>query len=73
MITNHRPLDPLNGLDPQDLSMLLISDPEQLLGLIMELNHAPRYHNRLNAIALLGQLLELRRELEIDDAMRRAS
>ena len=73
MITNRRPLDPMNDLDPQDLSMLMAADPEQLIGLIMELNRAPRYHNRLNAIALLDQLLELRRELDAGDAMRRAS
>lgn len=73
MITNRRPLDPLNGLDPQDLSMLLAADPEQLLGLIMELNHAPRYHNRLNAIALHGELRELRRERAPENGMLRAS
>ena len=73
MITDRRPLDPLNELDPQDLSMLLTADPERLIGLIMELNRAPRYHNRLNAIALLEQLLEVRRELGTGDAIRRAS
>ena len=73
MITNRSSFDPLSDLDPQDLGMLLAADPEKLIGLIMELNRAPRYHNRLNAIALLDQLLELRRELDAGDSMRRAS
>ncbi|MEO8591116.1 MAG: hypothetical protein ABI432_17180 [Flavobacteriales bacterium] len=54
-------MDQLLTLDPQDLELLLDTEPERLLGRIMELNHAPRYHNSLNAIVLLSGLVELRR------------
>ncbi|HMC98033.1 MAG TPA: hypothetical protein VKG92_10275 [Flavobacteriales bacterium] len=53
-------MDQLLFLDPQDLQSLLATEPERLLGRIMELNRAPRYHNRLDAVALLSSLVEMR-------------
>jgi len=57
---NPSPMDQLLNLDPQDLELLLVTEPERLLGRIMELNRAPRYRNRLNAIVLLYRLVEMR-------------
>ncbi len=54
-------MDQLHILDPRDLRSLLAADPEDLLGLILRLNRAPRYHNSLNAIVLLSSLQERRR------------
>lgn len=56
--------DPAQLLDPADLELLLRTDPHQLLGRIMELNRGPRYHNHLEAFALMMRLAELRRERE---------
>lgn len=53
-------MDQLLNLDPQDLRSLLAAEPESLLGHIIRLNRAPRYHNSLNAIALLSRLNEMR-------------
>lgn len=52
-----RPLD----IDTQDLDGLLRTEPSLWLGRIMELNRQPRYHNRLNAVVLIGLLHELLR------------
>ena len=51
--------DRLDHMEPQDRDLLLASDPEMWLGKIIELNREPRYHNRLDAIALLCNLNEL--------------
>ncbi len=56
-------MDQLNILDPRDLRSLLAADPEILHGLILRLNRAPHYHNRLNAIVLLSSLQERRRPI----------
>lgn len=53
-------MDPLRTLDPQDLLSLLAADPAELLGRILRLNRAPRYHNTLNAVVLACRLLELK-------------
>lgn len=47
-------------IDPTDLHELLATKPESLLGRIIELNQRKRYHNSLDAIALLQRLLEWR-------------
>ncbi len=46
-------------LDPRDLELLKRTDARYLLGRIMRLNQ-DRYHNSLNAIVLMGRLLEMR-------------
>ncbi len=48
-------------LDPRDLAMLLSIPFEEVLGRIILLNRAPRYHNQLNAIELVVRLGELKR------------
>ncbi len=53
-------MDPLTTLEPRDLDQLLGSDPACIPGMIMRLNHAPRYHNHLDAIAITSRLLEMR-------------
>lgn len=56
-------MDRTFNLDPEDLRSLLAAEPERLLGLIIRLNRAPRYHNSLNAIVLLNNLEEMRRSV----------
>lgn len=58
------PKDRLLELDPADLELLLRTADGDLPGMIMRLNHEPRYHNRLNAIGLADELKSLRAELE---------
>ena len=48
-------------IDPKDLETLLATEPARWPGRIMELNRQPRYHNRLNAVVLIGLLQELLR------------
>lgn len=52
-------MDQLLTLEPRDLELLKRTDARQLLGSIIRLNQ-DRYHNSLNAIVLMGRLLELR-------------
>lgn len=47
-------------IDPLDLRELLATQPDKLLGRIVELNRRGRYHNSLDAIGLVAALLELR-------------
>lgn len=51
--------DRLELMEARDREVLLASDPSLWLGKIIELNREPRYHNRLDAIALLSNLNEL--------------
>lgn len=48
----------LMELDAQDLVYLLELPEAERLGHIIGLNRSPRYHNRLNAFALLERLME---------------
>ncbi|MCW5897734.1 MAG: hypothetical protein KIT10_00575 [Flavobacteriales bacterium] len=57
-------MDPLTLLDPRDLDRLLTTDAPRLPGTIMRLNHAPRYHNLLDAIAITCRVLELRKKID---------
>jgi hypothetical protein len=47
-------------LDANDLELLLKTEPDQLIGCILCMNRAPRYHNALDAILLTASLLEVR-------------
>jgi len=53
-------MDQILILEPSDFDMLMATEPPFLLGRILELNRAPRYHNALNAIVLASHLVELR-------------
>jgi hypothetical protein len=56
VIDQNEPL--LMELDPRDLVYLLELAETERLGHIISLNRTPRYHNRLNAFALLERLME---------------
>ncbi len=56
VIDQNEPL--LMELDAQDLVYLLELPGAERLGHIISLNRSPRYHNRLNAFALLERLME---------------
>ena len=49
----------LMELGSQDLLVLLELHPSERLGHIIELNRTARYHNRLDAFALLDRLTEI--------------
>jgi hypothetical protein len=49
----------LMELGSQDLLELLDLPPSERLGHIIELNRTARYHNRLDAFALLDRLAEI--------------
>jgi hypothetical protein len=49
----------LMELGSQDLVVLLELPPSERLGHIIELNRTARYHNRLDAFALLDRLTEI--------------
>lgn len=53
-------MDQLLILEPSDFDMLMATEPQYLLGRILELNRAPRYHNALNAIVLASTFIEIR-------------
>lgn len=50
----------LAPLLPEDLDRLLSMEDQALLGCILRLNQAPRYHNQLNAVVLATTVMELR-------------
>lgn len=50
----------LELLDPDDLALLLRTEPANIPGIIMRLNHAPRYHNSLNAVVITALILRER-------------
>jgi hypothetical protein len=47
-------------LDANDLDLLLMAEPGELIGCILRMNRAPRYRNALDAILLTASLLEVR-------------
>jgi hypothetical protein len=47
-------------IDPRDLHELLATQPDRLLGRIIELNRHDRYRNTLDAIGIFQRLIELR-------------
>ncbi len=51
--------DGLKTMDPRDRDLLLSVDPSEQLGLIIKFNQDPRYHNSLDAIALMANLREV--------------
>lgn len=53
-------MDSLQLLEKTDLELLLATASEELLGRILMMNQADKYHNRLNAIELAARLLEMR-------------
>ncbi len=58
-----RTCDLLALLRADDRERLLNTDDARLLGLVMELNRTPRYHNRLDALQLAALILRKRRRL----------
>jgi hypothetical protein len=55
----HHRVPGLAGLLPEDLALLLATEPQALLGKILRLNRAPHYQNRLNAVVLASAVIEL--------------
>ncbi len=53
-------MDSLQLLEKPDLELLLTTSSEELLGRILLMNKADKYHNRLNAIELVARLMEIR-------------
>lgn len=51
-------------LEPQDLAALLTVRPEGLMGAILLLNRAPRYHNTLNAVVITELILHMRNTID---------
>jgi hypothetical protein len=49
----------LGSMEPRDRDLLLSTEPAFWLGKIIQLNQQPRYHNSLDAIALLSNLNEV--------------
>ncbi|MBL7952104.1 MAG: hypothetical protein JNM62_10320 [Flavobacteriales bacterium] len=50
----------LELLEPDDLALLLRTEPASIPGIIMRLNHAPRYRNSLNAVVITALILRER-------------
>ena len=53
---HHIAIDVLKSMEQHDRDMLLSATPTEQLGLIIMLNQEPRYHNSLDAIALMSNL-----------------
>lgn len=51
-------------LDPEDLAALLAVRPEGLVGAVLRLNRAPRYHNSLNAVVIAELILRIREAMD---------
>lgn len=51
--------EPLLLIDASDLAMLMTMSPSERLGGIIRLNIQPRYHNGLDALAVLSALSDL--------------
>lgn len=52
--------DPFAILRSSDRRRLLNAATDRLIGLVLELNRTPRYHNRLDALRLVSSILDLR-------------
>ncbi len=53
-----RAINPLALLRSMDRERLLHTDDAHLLGQVMELNRSPRYHNQLDAVKLVCQIVQ---------------
>lgn len=69
---NTHALEHTTDLEEADLRSLMNMEMSGLLGGLIRLNQAERYHHRLNVFVLLAELLDLRRmaELEIGEGRR---
>ena len=55
-----RTFNPLSRLRPADRKRLLRTDDSRSIGLVIELNRSPRYHNGLDALLLAFAILQQR-------------
>lgn len=69
---NTHALEHITDLEETDLRSLMNMEVSGLLGGLIRLNQAERYHHRLNVFVLLAELLDLRQmaELEIGEGWR---
>jgi hypothetical protein len=59
-MTMPRTSDPLSMLRSVDRKRLLLAEDNQLIGLVIELNRSPHYHNGLDALQLAFVILQQR-------------
>jgi hypothetical protein len=59
-MTMPRTSDPLSMLRSADRKRLLLAEDNQLIGLVIELNQSPHYHNGLDALRLAFVILQQR-------------
>ncbi len=52
--------DGLALLEPDDLALLLATEPARVLGTVLSLNREVRYHNSLNAVVIAELVFRLR-------------
>lgn len=64
---NTHALEHTTDLEEADLRSLMTMEVSTLLGGLIRLNQAERYHHRLNVFVLLAELQDLRRKAELED------
>lgn len=64
---NTHALERTTDLEEADLRSLMNMEVSGLLGGLIRLNQADRYHHRLNVFVLLAELLDLRRKADLED------
>jgi hypothetical protein len=64
---NTHALEHITDLEEADLRSLMTMEVSGLLGGLIRLNQAERYHHRLNVFVLLAELLDLHRKVELED------
>ncbi len=62
---NTHALEHTTDLEEADLQSLMTMEVSGLLGGLIRLNQAERYHHRLNVFVVLAELLDLRRRAEL--------
>lgn len=67
IIMNTHALEHTTDLEEADLRSLMTMEVSSLLGGLIRLNQAERYHHRLNVFVLLAELQDLRRKAELED------
>lgn len=63
---NTHALEHITDLEETDLRSLMNMEVSGLLGGLIRLNQAERYHHRLNVFVLLAELLDLRQMSEME-------
>ncbi len=63
---NTHALEHTTDLEEADLRSLMTMEVSGLLGGLIRLNQAERYHHRLNVFVVLAELLDLRRKAELE-------